>query len=87
MDTIHDSGVFGWIEQSDVSFPHMQAGEPSFFGSFSQDGAGVSIPLNSDNWLMSENEVCEHPAADSREQVASPESTLRLLCGIRLHTQ
>jgi hypothetical protein len=65
MDAIHSAGVLGWIEQSDIPFPHVQAGEPSVFGSLSEDVTGVSIPLNSDNWFMAEDKVGEHPAADS----------------------
>jgi hypothetical protein len=57
MDAIHSARVFGWIEQPDVSLVHPQAGEPSFVGSLPQDLAAVGIPLNSDNWRMSEDEV------------------------------
>jgi hypothetical protein len=67
MDAIHFSGVFGWIEHSNVPFPHMQAGEPSFCGSFSQDSTGIGFPFHSDNWLMSENEIGKQSAADSGE--------------------
>jgi len=59
MNAVHDSGVLGWVEQSNVPFPHVQAGKPSVCCAFSEDLAGISIPLNSDNWLVSENEVCE----------------------------
>ncbi len=65
MDAIHFSGVLGWIEQSDISFPHMQVGEPSFCCSFAEDTAGIGIPLNSDNWIMSEDEVGKESASDA----------------------
>jgi hypothetical protein len=67
MDAVHDSGVLGWIEQSNVPFPHMQTGEPSFGGSFSQDLAGVWLQLNSDNWPVSEDEIGQESPADSGE--------------------
>jgi hypothetical protein len=67
MDAIHSSGVFGWIKHPDVSFPHVQVWEPSFGGSFSQDLAGVSIPLNSDNWRVSKDEVGKQSASCSCE--------------------
>jgi hypothetical protein len=67
MDAIHFSGVFGWIEQSDVAFPHVQFGKPSFGGSLSQDLAGISIPLNSDNWRVSEDEVGKESAPCASE--------------------
>jgi hypothetical protein len=67
MNAVHASGVLGWIKQADISFPHPQAGEPSVCGSFAQDFAGVGFPLNSDNWLVSENEVGKQSTADSGE--------------------
>jgi hypothetical protein len=67
MDAIHASGVFGWIEQPDVSLVHVQAGEPSVCGSFSQDLAGVGFPLHSDNWGVSEDEVGEESATGPGE--------------------
>jgi len=57
MNAIHAAGVLGWIEQSDIAFPHVQSGEPSVFGSLAQDSASVWLPLNSDNWFVSEDEV------------------------------
>lgn len=69
MDAVHDSGVLGWIEQSDVPLPHVQAWEPSLCGSFSQDSAGVWLPLNSDNWRVSEDEVSKEPSADASKEV------------------
>jgi hypothetical protein len=57
MNDVHASGVLGWVEQSNVPFPHSQAWKPSVCGSFSEDLAGISIPLNSDNWSVAENEV------------------------------
>ena len=69
MDAIHSAGVLGWIEQPNVPFPHSQAGEPPFGGSFSKDLAGVWLPLNSDNWPVPENEVCKQSTADSGEKV------------------
>ena len=69
MNAVHASGVLGWIEQSNVTFPHVQAGEPSFCGSFSQDSAGVWLPLNSDNWRVSEDEVGKQSAADSSKEM------------------
>jgi hypothetical protein len=59
MNNVHDSGVLGWIEQSNVPFPHSQSGEPSICCAFSEDLAGISIPLNSDNWLVPEDEIGE----------------------------
>jgi len=67
MDAIHASGVFGWIEQPNVSFPHMQSGKPSVCGSFSQDLADIGIPLNSDNWGVTEDEIGEQSSPDSGE--------------------
>jgi hypothetical protein len=67
MDAVHSSGVFGWIEQPDIPFPHVQSWEPSVCGSFSEDLAGVWLPFNSDNWLMSEDEVCEQSSTSSCE--------------------
>jgi hypothetical protein len=57
MDAIHASGVVGWIEQPNVSFVHVQTGEPSVCGAFSQDLAGVGFPFHSDNWLVPKDEV------------------------------
>lgn len=79
MDAVHASGVFGWIEQPDVPFPHSQAGEPSFCGSFSQDLAGVGFPLNSDNWRVSEDEVCKQSATGSSKQMARSEHVLPMM--------
>jgi hypothetical protein len=59
MNAVHDSGVLGWIEQADIPFMHSQAGEPSVCCSFSEDLASISIPLNSSNWSVAKNEVCE----------------------------
>jgi len=69
MDAIHASRVVGWIEQPDIAFVHSQAGEPSFFRSLSEDLAGVSVPLNSGNWRMSEDEVGEQSAAGTSKEV------------------
>jgi hypothetical protein len=63
MNNVHDAGVLGWIKQLNVPFPHSQAGKPSVCCSFPQDLAGVSIPLNSDNWLVSENKVGKESTA------------------------
>jgi hypothetical protein len=57
MNDVHDSGVLGWIKQADIPFMHSQAGKPSVCRSFSKDLAGISIPLNSGNWSVAENEV------------------------------
>jgi TPP-dependent trihydroxycyclohexane-1,2-dione (THcHDO) dehydratase len=73
MNNVHDSGVFGWIKQADVPFMHSQAGKPSVCGSFSQDLAGISIPLNSGNWSVSENEVCKQSASVAGEKVHGSE--------------
>jgi hypothetical protein len=67
MDAIHSARVFGWIEQPDIALVHAQAGEPSLSGSLSEHLAGVSVPLNSGNWRMSEDEVGEQSAASSGE--------------------
>ena len=67
MDAIHFSGVLGWIEQSNVPFPHVQSWEPSFFCSFAQDLAGVWLPLNSDNWTVSKDEVCKQSTSNPGE--------------------
>jgi hypothetical protein len=67
MDAIHLSGVLGWIEQSDVPFPHSQVWEPTFGGSLSQDFAGVWLPLNSDNWPVPKDEVGKESTPDSSE--------------------
>jgi hypothetical protein len=68
-EEIHSAGVRGWIEQPDISLVHVQAGEPSLGGSLAQDSAGVSVPLNSGNWLVPEDEVGEQSAPCSGEQV------------------
>jgi len=67
MDAIHFSGVFGWIEQPNVSFQHMQVGKPSVCGLFSQDLAGIGIPLNSDNWGVTEDEIGKQSSSNSGE--------------------
>jgi hypothetical protein len=67
MDAIHSARVFGWIEQPNVSLVHSQAGEPSIVGSLAQDLAGVSVPLDSSNWRVSEDEVGEESTAGSSE--------------------
>jgi hypothetical protein len=69
MDAIHASGVFGWVEQPNVALPHPQAGEPSVCGSFSQDLAGVGLPLDGHNGSVSEDEVAEQSAAGSGKEV------------------
>ena len=76
MDAIHSAGVLGWIEQSDIAFPHVQSGEPSFCGSFSQDATGVGFPFHSDNWLVSENEVGKQSATDPCKEVHGLHVTL-----------
>jgi len=63
MDAVHSAGVFGWIEQPDISLVHPQAGEPSFLCPLSEDVAAVGIPLNSGNWLMPKDEVGKQSAA------------------------
>jgi hypothetical protein len=67
MDAIHAAGEVGWIEQPDVSFEHVQTGEPSVCGSLAQDLAGVGFPLHSNNWRVSEDEVGEQSAAGPGE--------------------
>jgi len=67
MNAVHDSGVLGWIKQLDVPFPHSQFGKPAVCCAFSEDLAGISIPLNSDNWGVSEDEVGEKSSAMSGE--------------------
>ena len=65
MNAVHFSGVLGWIEQADIPFMHSQTWEPSVCCSFSEDLAGVGIPLNSDNWCVSEDEVGKESTAVS----------------------
>jgi hypothetical protein len=67
MDAIHDALVLEWIKQSDISFPHMQSGEPSVCGSLSQNSAGVFVPLDCDNWLVSKDKVGKQSASNARE--------------------
>ncbi len=67
MEAIHAARVFGWIEQPNVSLVHVQAGKPSLGGSFTQDLAAVSVPLNSGNWRVSEDEIGEESASGSGE--------------------
>jgi hypothetical protein len=69
MNNVHNAGVLGWIKQLNVPFPHSQAGKPSVCCSFSKHLAGVSIPLNSDNWLVSENKVCKESTAVTGKEV------------------
>jgi len=73
MDAIHSADVFGWVEQPNVSFVHLQAGEPSFCGSFPQDSAAIFVPLNSDNWLVSEDEVGKQSASGPGKEVHGSE--------------
>jgi hypothetical protein len=67
MDAIHSAGVFGWVEHPHVSFVHAQAWKPSICCPLSQDGAGVGVPLDGDDWGVSKNEVCEYSTACSCE--------------------
>ena len=78
MEAIHASGVFGWIEHPDIPLPHSQAGEPSICGSLSQDLAAVGIPLNSDNWLMPEDEIGKESPSRPGEQVHGSQFTSTL---------
>jgi hypothetical protein len=66
-DAIHASRVFGWIEQPNVSLMHVQVGEPSLCSTFSEDLAAVSVPLNSGNWRVSEDEIGKESASSSCE--------------------
>ena len=67
MDAIHSSRIFGWIEQPNVAFVHMQVGEPAVCGSLAQDVAAVSIPLDGHNGSVSEDEISEQSATGSGE--------------------
>ena len=69
MDAIHSSRVFGWIEQPDVPFPHVQVGEPSVGGSLSEHGATVGVPLNGNDRVVSEDEVRKEPSTSPGEEV------------------
>jgi hypothetical protein len=62
-DAIHASRVFGWIEQPNISFVHVQVGEPSLCGALAQDLAAVSVPFDSGNWRVSEDEIGKQSAA------------------------
>jgi hypothetical protein len=73
MDDVHDSGVFGWIKQGDVPFMHSQSGKPPIIGSLSKDLAGISIPLNSDNWSVAENKVCKESTSVTCKKVHCPD--------------
>lgn len=63
MQAIHAAGVFGWVEQPDITFVHPHAGEPSIGGTGSQDGAGVGVPLDGKDGGMSEDEIGVRSAA------------------------
>ncbi|OGO33105.1 MAG: hypothetical protein A2Z03_02250 [Chloroflexi bacterium RBG_16_56_8] len=63
------SRVFGWIEHPNVSLVHPQVGEPAFGGAFSQDSAGVWLPLDCANWIVSDNEVGKQSASASSKKV------------------
>jgi hypothetical protein len=67
MDAIHSASPLGWIKQPHVSLVHVQAGEPAVLGSLAQDGAGVGVPLDGADGLMSKNEVCEQTPPGSGE--------------------
>jgi hypothetical protein len=56
MQAIHSSGVFGWIEQLDVSDMHVHIGEP--FWSLCESFCGVSFPLDGEYRYVSKNEIC-----------------------------
>jgi hypothetical protein len=82
-DAIHSAGVFGWIEQPNIDLEHAQAGEPSLCGSLSENLAAVSIPLNSGNWRVSEDEIGEQSAAGACKEVEGSHftaSSLSLPC-------
>ena len=78
MDAIHASGVFGWVKHPDIPFPHSQAREPSICGSLSQDLAAIGIPLNSDNWLVPEDEIGKESPSRPGEQVHGSQFTSTL---------
>ncbi len=69
MDAIHSARPFGWIEQPDVSFVHMQTGEPSVSGSLSKHLAAVGIPFDGADGGVSKNEVCEEPPPRASEEM------------------
>ena len=76
MDAIHSSFVLGWVKHADIAFPHVHAFKPTVCDPFPEDVAAVVIPLNSDNWLVSENEVSEDSPASSCEEVHCSKFTL-----------
>jgi hypothetical protein len=67
MNDVHDSGVLGWIKQSNVPFPHSQAWKPSVCCSFSEDLAGIFVPFHSDNWGVSKDFVGKEATSMSCE--------------------
>lgn len=72
MQAIHSTGVFGWVEQPDVSFVHPQAGKPAVSGAGSENLAGVGIPLDGKDGDMSKDKVgVDSAAAASKEMTGS----------------
>jgi hypothetical protein len=79
MDDVHSAGVFGWIEQPNVTLVHMQVWEPTTCGSLLQDLAGVLIPLNSNDWFVSEDKIGKQAASDAGKNVHCLHSSSSLI--------
>ncbi len=69
MQAIHASRPWGWIEQSDISLMHVQAGEPSVCDALAQDGAAEVVVLDGADGSVSKNEICEQAATCSGEKM------------------
>ncbi len=69
MDAIHGPGVFGWVEQPDISFVHAQVGKPAVGGTGSEDRAGVWVPLDGEDGGMSKDKVGVESAAAACKEV------------------
>lgn len=61
-ERIDSSQLSREVHGSDIALDDSQAGEP-----FAQDLAGVGIPLDSDDGIVSEDEVCQDAATGSGE--------------------
>lgn len=57
MEAIHSSRPGGWIEQPDISFVHVQVGEPAIGGSLSQHGAAIGVVFDGADGVVSKYEV------------------------------
>ena len=78
MDAIHAPGVFGWIEQPDVDFVHVQVVEPSVIGARSQHSAAMPVVFDGSNGVVSKDEVGEQSDAGSGKQVQGSHEPLTL---------